>query len=283
LKVQKEALQIDPTKAGPYNAIAETYLYLKDYNKSINWYKRVMELAPDIPPYHLAEVYLEQGKIEQAVEIVEAIIQSDSTHEYAYHDPAIMFQNHGMTKRAITMLKKALEINPHNGWHYMALAGIYVEQGKLDDALALYQQGLKLVPKYLDMYLSYSFLLSRAGRCIEARAVMDEVTIPSGNWREYIVRFYLGELTESEMEEALKYAFVDIGGKRETSTEISYYLGMAYLHNLDQNLRGSPSYIGNPGYIAKAIEYLQKYHLRGDKRGVENAVVLAELKRLGAL
>jgi hypothetical protein len=79
------------------------------------------------------------------------------------------------------------------------------------------------------------------------------------------------------METAMRYTFVEVGGKRELFTQITYFLGMAYLHNLDENMHG------NAGYIAKAIEYLQKYYLRGDKDGLENAVVRAELRRLGAL
>jgi tetratricopeptide (TPR) repeat protein len=277
LKYQKAALQIDPTVISTYTSIAKTYFYLKDYDESINWHKRKMKLAPEVVQLYLAVVYMEQGKIEQAVEIVEEMIQSDSTQEYVYHDPAIMLNNHGMTKKAITMLKKALEINPQNGWHYMALAGIYIEQGKLDAALTLYQRGMEQVKPYLYMSLSYSFLLSSLGRIQEAREILAGITVPENHWNEPVVLFYLGEITESEMETAMRYTFVEVGGKRELFTEISYYLGMAYLHNLDQIMHGSP------GYVAKAIEYLQKYHLLGDKLGVENAVVRAELRRLGAL
>ena len=77
------------------------------------------------------------------------------------------------------------------------------------------------------------------------------------------------------MEEALKYSFVDVAGQREVGPEQAYYLGMAYLHNLDDNLNGSQK------FITKAIEYLHKYHSRANKDDVDLAYTRAELKRLG--
>jgi tetratricopeptide (TPR) repeat protein len=182
-----------------------------------------------------------------------------------------------MTTKAIALLKKALKINPKNGWHYMGLAGIYVEQGKLDQAIAIYQRGIKLVPKYLRFSLSYSFLLSRVGRYREAREVVEEIALPNDYWLVPIIHFYLGDWTESEMEKELKYSFIEVEGERELQPERGYYLGMAYLHNLGQNVQEKPK------YTEKAIKYLQKYLVREDKAGVENAVVRAELRRLGAL
>jgi serine/threonine protein kinase/Tfp pilus assembly protein PilF len=277
LQCYKKALAIDPTVSGTYNSIGYTYLYLKKYDNAIHWFKKAMELSPDSRPFDLAVAYMEQGKVGQAIEIFEGLLQADSTNEYAYHDPAMVYQDHDMTEKAITLMKKALKINPNNGWHYMGLAGIYIELGKLDQAIDLYQRGIKVVPEFLRFSLSYSFLLSRVGRYREAREVVEGFTVPKDYWLVPIFHFYLGEWTESEMEEAMKYAFVDVGDKRELSPERAYYLGMAYLHNLGQILHE------NPGYIAKGIEYLQKSLARGGKDGVENAVIRAELRRLGAL
>jgi serine/threonine protein kinase/Tfp pilus assembly protein PilF len=277
LQWYKKALAIDPTVSGTYNSIGYTYLYLKEYDNAIYWFKKAMELSPDSSPFNLGVVYMEQGKVEQAIEIFEGMIQADSTHEYHYHDPAIIYQNHGMTTKAIALLKKALKINPNNGWHYMGLAGIYVEQGKLDQAIALYQRGIKLVPEYLRFSLSYSFLLSQSGRYREAREVVEEIALPNDYWLVPIIHFYLGDLTESEMEKALKYSFIEVEGERELLPERAYYLGMAYLHNLGQNVQEKRK------YTEKAIKYLQKYLVREDKAGVENAVVRAELRRLGVL
>ena len=271
----KKALQIDPTIIQIYNFIGTTYLRIKDYDNARYWYRKAMELKPDSEPYSIAILYMEEGKTEQAMQLFDGIILSNPAQEYNYHDPAIIYQNHGMTQKAIDLLKKALEINPHNGWHYMALAGIYVEQGELDSALVLYKEAIRLVPKYLNLYLHYSFILSRAGIKDEARAILNEISLPPDDWMEPIVQFYQGNLTDTEMEEALKYSFVDVAGQREVGPEQAYYLGMAYLHNLDDNLNGSQK------FITKAIEYLHKYHSRANKDDVDLAYTRAELKRLG--
>jgi serine/threonine protein kinase/Tfp pilus assembly protein PilF len=268
----KRVLEIDPTFAATYNSIGISYLYLRDYDNAIHWFNRAMEIKPDLYCLHLAITYIEQKKLEQATLVFEKIIDNNVNA-----DQALIYHNFGIANNNVAMLKKALRIYPQNVWHYMGLAGIYIDQEKLDEAITIYQEGIKRFPEFLRISLSYSFLLSRLGKTQEARVVLEKFEVPTDYWMEPIFHFYLGEWTESEMEEAMKFAFVDVGGKRELAPDASYHLGLAYLYNLDLNSKGKSI------YKEKAKKYLEKYLLRGDKADVEYAVARAEMRRLTAL
>jgi tetratricopeptide (TPR) repeat protein len=273
----KKALSIDPTSADINHYIGITYLSLKDFDKAIYYFQKELELKPDAEGYSLAMAYMEQGNMEQATAIYDKIIQSDSTNSWPYADQGLIFNSFGMSNKAISLLKKALEIEPDNVWHYIGLAGVYVELGKPDQAITLYQKGIELVPEFIMYSLNYSFLLSLSGRIQEAREVLDKFAgkLPADYWLTPIVHFYQDKLTESDMEEALKYAFVDVEGRRVLFQDASYYLGMTYLHHLGNksNVRTS--------YIEKGKAYLHQYYQGMEKDGVENAIVRTELRRLG--
>ena len=276
LSWSKRALKINPTIAQTYGAIGSSYFFLKKYDKAIEWYYKKLDIEPDAYLRPLATVYLAKGEFDQAAILFN---HADTNSEYSYADQGLIYQTYGRPDMSIPLLKKALQINPRNAWHYMGLAGIYVEQNQLDKAITLYQKGLKLVPDFLRMSLTYSFLLSLSGRTEEAREVLEKFNrkLPWDYWLKPIALFYLGEINEPQMEDLLKDAYIDVRGVGELPPETSYFLAMAYLHKLDKNT------VGSQGYTDRAIELLQKCLIRTAKDGVENAVIRAELRRLGVL
>jgi len=77
--------------------------------------------------------------------------------------------------KALTILAKSLEIDDHYATTYCVRANVYVNQGKLDQALADYDKALAIWPDLVTALSGKALVMSRLGRLDEAIALNERI------------------------------------------------------------------------------------------------------------
>jgi Tfp pilus assembly protein PilF len=73
------------------------------------------------------------------------------------------YSKQGLTSKAISLLKKAIELDVQFAEPYSALASLYAESGRNDDAEKLHLQALKLDAENADFCNNYGAFLQKIG------------------------------------------------------------------------------------------------------------------------
>lgn len=85
--------------------------------------------------FQLGVVEHEQGQVSQALEHMEKIIKTDPDHAAALNFIGYTLAEQGQDlDRAEILIKKALNLDPENGYYLDSLAWLYFKSGKLDQA-----------------------------------------------------------------------------------------------------------------------------------------------------
>ena len=254
-------------------------MHLKEFEQATYWYTRALELSPEDrrASYAMAFMHSEQGNFDQALEIMFEETRADSSNYLPYRMLGLLYQQNGMYEKAIIEYKKYMKLRTFTPPFPHDLVSVYVEQGRLQEAIDLYNKTIEQYGEDAHCRAELSFLLSRIGKNKEARE--SALKLPFKYLGEVEVRllsFYLGEIKASALEDSLKYTFIRIGDKKEVNQTLNYLLGMAYLHNLGQGL------VESQRDTTKAIDYLQKHLSRALMDSYRLGFSRSQLKELNA-
>ena len=101
-------------------------------------------------------------------------LNPNSAHAYATLGHVLLFA--GKSQEAITMIKKAIRLNPYPpSWYYANLGGAYKVLGHYDEAIQMFKKALEKSPDNLVALVSLSGVYGLAGRLEEAKATAKEV------------------------------------------------------------------------------------------------------------
>lgn len=98
----------------------------------------------------------------------------------AYHHLGMAYANQGKLDQAIAMYCKTLEVAPAYPPAYNNLAIAYARQGRFDEAVPLFKVAIKLSPNNISYYSNLALAYRQQGKRSEAEAVMEHVKWLSG-------------------------------------------------------------------------------------------------------
>lgn len=139
-----KASEADPTDVFPYYRRGWCFEFLKDTTKAMEQYTKGIELRDDYPYIFLmrGELYMTQGKKEQADIDFNAVIQKDtvlnddSCRQYALHFL-------GKDKEALEWQDSLLRMYPDEPGIYYDQACLYARTGRSDDAVKALRNALE--------------------------------------------------------------------------------------------------------------------------------------------
>ena len=108
----------------------------------------------------------EEEKLKQA-------IRENPSNSFVYGKLAFYYRVHNRRIEAIVFYKKALELNPNNGWYYASLGNIYSSNdGTRNLAEKMLKKAIKLDPQYTGAYLDLGLqIYMKQGKLLEAERV----------------------------------------------------------------------------------------------------------------
>ena len=184
-----------------YLLIAEMYLDKKLYNNAIESYEAITRLAPDHLDAHvklsqlymksgmsskaieenlvIADIYINQGKYDQAMEMAQNVIGAEPTHITAREKLIEVYRRKGLGEKAIAECQN--------------LSEIFLKKNDLDKAIELYEKILQIEPKNYDIHYKLAELYDRKGfssKAMQEYMAMAEIYSLDGNYGKAIDAYH---------------------------------------------------------------------------------------------
>jgi tetratricopeptide (TPR) repeat protein len=127
-----------------------------NFQKSIDIYKALLEEnnkdAVDLN-YNIATVYDASGNYDLAEKHLQRyiVLKPDSSDAYNYLGYMLVEQNKTLDK-AVTLIEKAIAIDPNNGTFHDSLGWAYFRLGKIDKAVSSLEKAIELTPYDSDIH-----------------------------------------------------------------------------------------------------------------------------------
>ena len=164
-------LEMNDKAIQEYLLIAEMYLNKKLWNNAIESYEAITTLAPDHLDAHLklsqlymqngmsskaieanlliTDIYLNQNKLEEAMEMAQNVIGAEPQHVLAREKLIEVYHKKGLTEKAISDCQ--------------ALAEILLKKNNPDKAIETYEKILQMEPKNFEIHYKVADLYEKKG------------------------------------------------------------------------------------------------------------------------
>ncbi len=220
IELIQKAIAINPTQAGYYHNLGESYRrsgrwegaiaafqravelrseHAETYNnlgivlnevgrveEAIEVYRRALALKPD---HHWAYVNLGNalsrlGRHEEAVESFQRVLAFDANFAEAYNSLGVTLQALGRTVEAVAAYRRVIAIEADHLWAHVNLSNVLHELGNRDEAIAVCERVLSLKPDFAEAHNSLGVFLQAEGRVDEAVAAYERATAFRPNFAE---------------------------------------------------------------------------------------------------
>jgi tetratricopeptide (TPR) repeat protein len=158
---QLRALDMDAAYAPAYEQLGDIYMLKKDTAAAISYFKQALEANPNMDDllFKVGGILLSQNKTDEAIEYFNTAIANKPGNADYYYNAGLAYFLVNDTANTVKYMELAVKINPNYGQGFYALASIYSNQGRYDEAIENYTKALK-VPK---SGLFNNYLLTRRG------------------------------------------------------------------------------------------------------------------------
>lgn len=147
-----------------------TRQYLTVWRDTETLYRHMIDLAPQAGTLraHLGNVYLEQGRTDEAVAEMREAARLTPNFAPIHNDLANALKTQGKFDEAIAEYAEALRLQPNYAAPYSNLGALLVSQGRAKEALVYFQEAIRRVPKLADAHYNLATTLVSLGRPQEA-------------------------------------------------------------------------------------------------------------------
>lgn len=165
-----KAIEIDPRYRDAHYALGHVHFMQENYGEAIASMRKTLSIDSDFSDAHnyLGKVYEAQGKLDQAVlEYQEALKNPQyATPEKPHLNLGLLYLKQENYDRAVSSFQNVLRINPLGDVVAVAQNGLgkaYFQMGKIKEAIASYQEAVRVAPNYVDAHLNLASAYLREG------------------------------------------------------------------------------------------------------------------------
>jgi len=123
----------------------------------------------------------QQGQLEQAEVLYEALLKEQPQHIDALHFLGVLANQQGQAQRAVDLITQALTINPDNSAAHSNLGLALHELKRFDEAITSYDRALAINPNNADAFFNRGLALRELKRFDEAIASYDRAVAINPN------------------------------------------------------------------------------------------------------
>jgi len=134
-------------------------------------YRQIAAHHPDSAKakHYLGFLLQQTGRLEEALELIEASLQHDNSHSEWHYNHGIVLDRLGRCDEAIAAFEHALKLAPGSYFCKTSLGALFEKTGKIDKAEQLYREASQIDPHCPDAHYLLAALLVAQGRFPEAR------------------------------------------------------------------------------------------------------------------
>jgi adenylate cyclase len=153
--------------------------------------QRALGLDDSLPEAHriLGDVYLYKKQHEKAMAELERAIALNPNFADAFAGLAEVLNWTGKSEKAIELIKKGMRLNPHHhAWYFYVLGTSYFFTEQHEDAIEVLKRGIIRNPEFLGNHLALAPLYAEMGRMEEAQQEIQEILRVSPHFSIEILR-----------------------------------------------------------------------------------------------
>jgi type IV pilus assembly protein PilF len=173
-----KAVKEDSRNPDLNHELALVYRDLKEYQLSLDYFKKALHLRPDFPEAqnNLGTLYLLMEEWDKAIESFQTAIGNIlyKTPEIAYNNMGLAYYHKGDYKKAIESYQMALAAFPGYSACYSNLGLVYEKLNRYEEAIQAYKSAATYRPEDSNPYLRLGSLYHRLGRTNDAVEVLKE-------------------------------------------------------------------------------------------------------------
>lgn len=168
-ELYKKALSINPTAIAAQFGLGNAYAQMRLHNQAIETFNTVLKDRPEnVKTYiSLAETYFLAGDNTKALDTVKKAIEIAPTNALAYTLLARIYRKEGAMDKTAEALEHVLEYEPKSLTGYES-GVIYIDQGKFDDAITVYQKAVENHPEQAAMHFHLAVARQLKGEYMRA-------------------------------------------------------------------------------------------------------------------
>lgn len=181
----RRALELDPSLAQPYAALAYVNLYYRwDWPEAERGFVRALELDPNYSTGHQwqANYYTAMGRFPEAERAMRRATELDPLSLIANGALGWVFYHAGDFDRAIDQYSRTLELDDRFQLAYVWGGLAHGEAGRPDTALVLLERAAAMSPGSAMTRASLAYAQARAGQPDRARGVLDSLVHGSAGY-----------------------------------------------------------------------------------------------------
>jgi len=172
ISVYEQGLSRKPDEIPFLRNTARLYLKKGDPQQAITYATRALGLAssePSVPEMEIARAarllglaWAKEDDLHRAEGYLEEATRVGSRFHIAFFELARVKLMLGKRSEAISLLRKAIELNPQAEEYYLALGLVHERSGKLDLAISAYEQGISEKPEAMTLLNNLAMLHLRS-------------------------------------------------------------------------------------------------------------------------
>ena len=150
-QIAKQALTLNDSLSEAHRILGDIYLFQKEHAKAVSEFKEAISLNPNYADAlaGLADVFNWAGKPEDAISLIKKAMHLNPHHNawypYTLGFSYIFLQQ---IEKAVDILQRGLIHNPDFLGIHLALAGLYAEMDRIEDANMEVEEVLRLSPDF---------------------------------------------------------------------------------------------------------------------------------------
>jgi tetratricopeptide (TPR) repeat protein len=159
----KKAIELAPDESYPYYALAIAYRYHGRITRSERAIATAIEIHPEIPDYLAtqADNYIIQSQYTQALDLLKVSLEIDPEHIYSLLLKLRVFVKLRLLVDAELVADCLLKLAPNDADIYRSIGNLYQQQNKQQQAIAAYQESMRLNPLQSDLHAVIQVCLDR--------------------------------------------------------------------------------------------------------------------------
>ncbi|MBW8000884.1 MAG: tetratricopeptide repeat protein [Planctomycetes bacterium] len=170
IEFYNRCLEIAPDFYPSYVSLGAISFEQKKNDLAVKYFTKVLELKPDYHRAHnaLGLAFLDMGELEKAAGYFQTALKLRPYDEGGHNNLGLAFSRQGKLREAVEEFESALRLRSDSHQTHSNLGATLVEMGKLNEALIHYQKALELKPDYAGAMASIADLLQRQDKNAEA-------------------------------------------------------------------------------------------------------------------
>jgi tetratricopeptide (TPR) repeat protein len=139
-----------------YAAQGSRSLLESNFNQSISYYQKALELNPNDPIIlrSLGNAYYMSGQYQQAITSYQKAIEIDPRNADILRNLGRAYAQQGLNNDAITYYKKAIDVNPNDPEAFLGMGSVYNNLGKSEEAAVCYRRAAELNPNAFNIVMA---------------------------------------------------------------------------------------------------------------------------------